>query len=45
MQKENDDKDLALTIIDGKTRLIELKARINYSFQELLNETIERKKK
>lgn len=44
-QRENNDINLPLTIIDGKTRLIELKARINYSFQELLNETIERKKK
>lgn len=44
-QKENNDIKLPLTIIDGKTRLMELKTRINYSFQELLNETITRKKK
>ena len=44
-QKENNDINLPLTIIDGKTKLIGLKARIEYSFKELLGNITERKKK
>ena len=44
-QKENNDINLPLTIIDGKSKLIELKARIEYSFKELLGNITERKKK